>query len=145
MHALLVNTFRDKWSFERLIYHIDSKEIIQKSAGAASYVFDAALTFIPYREHGIDHTGQAFFRHYRYALTPQGLDVFYDDGPQIGRLYQSYEPSPCGKLLLSVGAHLCGEDLYEGRYIFETANRFALTTIVTGRNKNFKIVTQYRR
>lgn len=141
----MLDFFHGKWSFERVVTSLADNRRLNNAQGQAVFAPENPNAFLSYREDGIDNNGQSFFRHYRYAAADGGITVFYGDGPQTGQLYQAYVSSPCGSFLRAKTPHLCGADIYQGIYELSNEHHFSLTTEVTGRNKNFKIETAYRR
>lgn len=86
-----------------------------------------------------------FTRKFLYQFEVTGrMKVFFGDGPDIGKLYQVYQFQSPDKWVAE-GVHLCGNDKYEGIYEFYDVNAFSLTTAIGGPNKDFLILTNFRR
>lgn len=144
IHSIFEN-FAGDWVFERRV--LEDKKILY-AEGICIFAPTGPRQY-SYQENGVwkpTYNGVTdFSRCYVYERDESTLNVYYGDGLQTGALYQSYMLSPCGKYLTAEKIHFCGPDQYIGRYELIDAQNFALTTEVTGQNKNYRMVTNYRR
>lgn len=100
----------------------------------------AEITDSAFVEHGwLTRRGTAMPASRRYLLDVQagdGVDVRRADGSLFIRLTRA--PS-------QTVAHLCGADLYSGRFIFPGMDRWIEAWRVRGPRKNYRSVTRYER
>lgn len=84
-------------------------------------------------------------RDYLYSLETPSLAIYFADGPNAGQPFQRLErfEQITGGLRASA-RHQCGDDLYEGVYIFG-GNDMTIVQSVIGPRKDYTIATHYRR
>ena len=82
-------------------------------------------------------------REYYYSLEEDHLHVSFADSAPGERTFLRLRPAAgdCGSPLQAKDTHLCGRDVYEATYTFESAQRTVIAMRVTGPRKNYTIHT----
>lgn len=99
----------------------------------------AAVTATAFAERGTLRIGDAAVeasRTYRLFMDEDGVTVCFAAGHEFVRL---------GGAPSQVVCHGCGDDLYRGRFLFPTGDRFVEIWHVSGPRKRYASLTQYRR
>lgn len=140
--------FEGKWSFKRVIF----------CSGDSPYgVADGTACFSPsdegkliYNESGklsLSESGQTFpfFRSFIYLFDEDRVEVYFNDGPNSGQLYQSYRLEDDHLTLSPTTGHICRDDCYNGTYEMLSSGEFKLETLIKGPRKEFKIATHAKK
>lgn len=117
-----------------------------RMSGAASFVLIAPGTAL-YREGGELrlHSGERLHsrQSYVYAEAAEGFVVRFEDS---GDLFEEVRLEPDGKgTLVGTAQHLCADDLYVSKYVFEADGSFTVQHEVNGPRKAYTVRTVYRR
>ncbi|KAA5536343.1 hypothetical protein F0919_01360 [Taibaiella lutea] len=144
--------FKGIWQFEREIIFSDSSRQYAKANGEATF---EQLTIVGnelnYRENGkvfLENAGRgtSFFRAYKYVVTDDGLDIYFQDElTQNFNIYQSYIYQSGSHSLIARDKHLCNKDIYEGRFLLNDASHFVHTTLIKGPHKDYFITTHFNK
>lgn len=105
-----------------------------------------------YREEGdvrlFSGSSNPAFREFLYSLEDRAIVVRLVDGPTAGNVLFRLEPAFSGPEPWPAEAessHRCRDDLYRGRYAFESPERFRTEVRIEGPKKTDRIVTTYTR
>lgn len=79
-------------------------------------------------------------RAYTYKFENDTIQIYYADGPDKDRLFQTLEFIEKNK---AIAEHLCGDDLYQSEYEFDLPHGFKITHRVTGPKKDYVSVTNF--
>jgi hypothetical protein len=79
-------------------------------------------------------------RAYDYRLESDVIKIYYADGPDNGKLFQTLEFSGETK---AIAEHLCGDDLYKSEYEFYLPESFTIRHQVKGPKKDYISETKY--
>lgn len=137
--------FEGKWLFKRTIYN-NNKESTYGIADGVAYFTSADKEKLIYNEEGklsLISTGQqfTFSRSFIYVFEGDQVEILFNDGANLGQLYQSYKLDANSKVLISNAQHICKDDAYNGIYSIISSNEYKLETFIKGLNKEFKIET----
>jgi hypothetical protein len=139
------------WSIERQIYIRQSGLLHAVARGECTFEAKQNIPeHLEYAERGKlkigDETSEIpFTRRFNYQfVSTRQMEVFFGDGPDTGKSYQSYHYESPDKWVAE-DVHLCGSDNYEGIYEFSSENSFSLSTVIKGPAKDFLIITEYKR
>ncbi len=86
-----------------------------------------------------DGTVLAGERRYNLRYTGPQLKMYYADGPDIGKLFQTFNLQS-GE---AQSTHICGEDTYHSTFKWHANGSFSLTHDVQGPAKNYIMHTVY--
>lgn len=145
----LFGYFKGTWLFEREILWSDSKKNYGRADGSASWEVTEQVSVLQYQETGkllifeTQHQ-QAFFRNYKYNITEEGLDIYFDDAlTQNFNLYQQYIYQHENGKLVPKATHVCNKDLYEGDFTLTNEHHFIHASVIKGPHKDYTIITRY--
>ncbi len=79
-------------------------------------------------------------RSYDYRFEDCVIQIYYADGPDNGKLFQTLEFK---NDIEAVAEHLCGEDLYKSQYVFDLPDSFIIKHEVQGPKKDYVSETKY--
>ena len=141
--------FKGDWKFERKIQFAGSMALYAQANGDAILEKGEEENVLQYHEKGILKMAETqhqhpFFRKYKYNITAEGLDIFFND--ELTRnfnLYQQYILETATNKLVPKEIHVCNKDLYEGDFSFTDAAHFIHTSVITGPLKNYIITSEY--
>jgi hypothetical protein len=143
----LFGFFIGQWTLERCIYFNSSGVVYATAHGEASFISGTRPAELLYEERGklkiVNNPVEiAFSRKFRYAFQRGKMNIFFEDGPDKGKLYQQYIWGHDNKLIPDE-IHTCGNDIYKGEYHISGAGSFSLDTFIDGPHKDFFIKTLF--
>lgn len=146
----LITYFKGDWEFEREIILSATNQHYAKAKGEAAFEMPVLNeTTLQYKESGKMTIGNAtqqtsFFRTYKYVVTNDGLDIYFQDElTQNFNIYQRYIYQSESHSLIARDKHLCNKDIYEGRFLLNDASHFVHTTLIKGPHKDYFITTHF--
>ncbi len=134
-----------QWSLERVV---EGRDTNQASMLGIATFRRLESGFVAYREEGrlALPGGETFdaFRDYLFDRLPEGFAVFFAETPP--RLFHEIrlERAAIGTLI-GEAEHLCGQDHYATRYVFQPDGSFVVHHDVGGPRKDYVMATEYRR
>ncbi|MBS1781089.1 MAG: hypothetical protein JST70_17315 [Bacteroidetes bacterium] len=144
--------FKGAWTFSRDIKIDNGITIYGTATGHAS--FDPKTKFadcntLIYSEKGIltiSQTGMTstFHRSFRYVFA-NNMTVYFNDGVDVGKLYQEYRLDKHKQTFTASCTHLCVQDNYNAEYRILDEKSFRLTQSIQGPKKDFLITTDFQR
>lgn len=85
---------------------------------------------------------QEFYRDYLYKVKDKTLNILFVDQHRDDPLYVSLDFSD---LQTASDPYLCGDDIYAVVFEIISANEFQTETIVSGPDKDYRLMSHYRR
>lgn len=139
----LLESLAGRWSLQRVVEGQDTNR--GSMQGIATFR-RLESGFMAYREEGrlLLSGGDAFdaFRDYLYDRIPGGFAVFFSETPP--RLFHEIRLRDAGADTLTGEAeHLCGQDHYTTRYLFQPDGSFVVRHDVRGPRKDYTMTTRY--
>ncbi|MEM7618568.1 MAG: DUF6314 family protein [Pseudomonadota bacterium] len=116
--------------------------------------FEGTATFTPindntlqYEEQGVlqlkeGHTLDDVTKRYLYKFEDEVLFIYFDDGPDKGRLFHQLEFDDQG---LATATHDCPPDVYQTKMHLKSSDAFKIIHDVKGPRKDYKITSFYRK
>lgn len=112
-------------------------------AGVLTYIERGQLMFVSPVNAGA--SAISFSRQFRYLLEPDRVTVFFADGPDHGKRYQTYRWCPTSQMLTPLAPHACSADRYSSEYRMQDAAHFDMDTTILGPLKNHALHTSFTR
>ena len=119
-----------QWTFDRFI---DDRHSQQTLTATGTLTVDATL----WAEQGTMHDNPITQQYHLSFDDNEGLTVNFPDG----RLFYSLGNATENQTI----DHLCGDDRYQGDYIYNNPNHFTLIWTVNGPRKDYTMTTHYHR
>lgn len=137
-NGAIFQVLKGTWNFDRAIAGHGGMK------GMARFLHTAPET-LDYDESGI-HAARGgtvdFYQSYIYVQQDGGISVTFKDGRPFHRLQFGRSPQ---NLLTATAVHFCGDDVYNGQYVFHDNDNFSLRWDVQGPRKDYIIETNYVR
>lgn len=150
-HPDLFQFFLGNWALTRTVLDGAQRKVAQAS-GVAGFAAGTGAGELMFEERGqLLLTAQAnprpipFTRRYRYVLRDDLVEVFFADGVDRGKPYQSYRWSSPQRALLPHAVHTCIADCYSSQYRLADGDRFEMATTIQGPHKSQVLQTAFVR
>ena len=147
----LFQFFRGNWRLTRTVLDGAQRTVAQAS-GVAGFVAGSGAGELLFEERGqlllttsVNGRPIPFTRRYRYVLRDDLVDVFFADGTDNGKSYQSYRWSPSRQALLPCAEHTCIADCYSSQYRLADGDHFEMQTTIQGPHKSQVLQTIFAR
>jgi len=145
----LKDYFEGNWFFVRTIFDYNHERPYGTANGIASFTRIDKKRLV-YKENGklsLTASGQefAFSRSFIYVFDGDQLEIFFNDGPNSGQLYQRYSLDITDSILAPGVQHSCRDDCYNGIFSIISPTEYKLETSIKGPKKDFKIETYARK
>lgn len=140
----IFNNLEGKWALNREI--TDSKKnAVYLAQGMAIFKKNLKPEILYYVENGHVQIKESsnplkFSRKYIYKLNQDSIDIYLDDGPTKGKLFQRIEINNLNENFIG-SEHLCRLDKHNGTYHFIDEFNFRIKYTVVGPNTNLFIKT----
>ncbi|MFK7905392.1 MAG: DUF6314 family protein [Chitinophagales bacterium] len=87
-----------------------------------------------------------FKRNYVYKYQNEEIEIYLDDGPTKGKLFQKLLKRSNGEEYSFKGTeHICRLDKHNGNYYFKNDREFETYYTIEGKNKRIEIKTLYKK
>lgn len=132
--------FAGEWSLSR---EIDPHGSFEGSA-MFTQIDDNTLQ---YEEQGVlqlkeGYTLDDVTKRYLYKFEDEVLVIYFDDGPDKGKLFHRLEFDEQG---LALATHDCPPDVYQAKMHLKSSDAFEIIYDVKGPRKNYKITSLYKK
>ncbi|MEM6811941.1 MAG: DUF6314 family protein [Pseudomonadota bacterium] len=139
-NSKIFQSLEGRWNLDRQITphgHFSGEAVFSK-------IDDTSLAYSETGQLSLDSgdTLNDVSKRYIFSLKDEGISVYFDDGPDKGKLFHTLNFDQSGT---AEADHFCKPDTYHSRYQFHSDVSFVITHDVSGPYKDYKIKSCYSR